>query len=59
MSDAAALCELMQGLSRIGLAYEPYLQAVDLNPVSVLPQGRGVRVLDALIVRHIDEAPEA
>ncbi|MBU3737806.1 MAG: acetate--CoA ligase family protein [Rhodoferax sp.] len=59
VSDAAVLCELMQGLSRIGLAYEPYLQAVDLNPVSVLSQGRGVRVLDALIVRHIDEVPAA
>ena len=42
--------ELLARLSAIGAAYADVLEAVDLNPVAVLPAGRGVRVLDALII---------
>ncbi|MEY4267137.1 MAG: hypothetical protein RIS90_1672 [Pseudomonadota bacterium] len=54
VSDAAALVDLVTRLGQIGQAYEPYLEAVDLNPVAVLPSGLGVRVLDALVVRRMD-----
>jgi len=53
-SDTAAFVELVTQLGRIARDYEPYLEAVDLNPVTVLPSGLGVRVLDALIVRRMD-----
>lgn len=53
-SDTAAFVELVTQLGRIAHDYEPYLEAVDLNPVTVLPSGLGVRVLDALIVRRMD-----
>ncbi len=48
--DAEALAGLLARLSAIGAAYAEHLEAVDLNPVSVLPQGQGVRVLDALVI---------
>jgi acyl-CoA synthetase (NDP forming) len=56
-SDTNALVELVTRLSQIGQDYEPYLEAIDLNPVAVLAAGQGARVLDALVVRRIDSAP--
>jgi acyl-CoA synthetase (NDP forming) len=53
-SDIAALVDLVTRLGQIAQAYEPFLEAVDLNPVTVLARGLGVRVLDALIVRRMD-----
>ena len=53
-SDTAAFVDLVTQLGQIAHDYEPYLEAVDLNPVTVLPSGQGVRVLDALIVRRMD-----
>jgi acyl-CoA synthetase (NDP forming) len=49
-ADVDALAGLLARLSQIGATYGDLLEAVDLNPVSVLPQGRGVRVLDALVI---------
>ena len=49
-ADTAALAALLSRLSQLGAAYGEWLEAVDLNPVSVLAQGRGARVLDALVV---------
>jgi acetate---CoA ligase (ADP-forming) len=37
-------------LSQLGAAYADLLEAVDLNPVAVLPAGRGAVVLDALVI---------
>jgi len=48
--DTEALAGLLVQLSAIGAAYADHLEAVDLNPVSVLPKGQGVRVLDALVI---------
>lgn len=48
--DVSALATLLARLSAIGAAYCEHLEAVDLNPVSVLAEGKGVRVLDALVI---------
>ena len=49
-ADTAAFAELLVALSSIALAYGDLIEAIDLNPVAVLPAGRGVRVLDALVI---------
>ena len=56
VADAAALVDLVVRLGQIAVDYAAYLEAVDLNPVAVLAAGQGVRVLDALIVRRVDQA---
>ncbi len=48
--DAEAFAGLLTRLSQIGAAYGDLLEAVDLNPVAVMPQGRGALVLDALVI---------
>lgn len=50
-ADRAALVAAMVALSDFGLRHSGAIAAVDLNPVAVLPQGRGIRLLDALILR--------
>ena len=48
--DADAFAALLVRLSQLGATYGDVLEAVDLNPVAVLPPGRGAIVLDALVV---------
>jgi acetate---CoA ligase (ADP-forming) len=48
--DVAAFAALLARLSQLGAAYADLLEAVDLNPVAVLPAGRGAVVLDALVI---------
>ena len=50
VGDADAFAVLLVRLSQIGAAYQDLLEAVDLNPVAVLPAGAGARVLDALVI---------
>ncbi|MFD2239229.1 acetate--CoA ligase family protein, partial [Aureimonas populi] len=47
--DVPALADAVAALSRLGETYGDHIAALDLNPVAVLPAGRGVRILDALI----------
>ena len=47
-ADRRALVELMVRLSEFAAAHGETIEALDLNPVSVLPDGRGVCVLDVL-----------
>ncbi|MDI6025667.1 acetate--CoA ligase family protein [Corticibacterium sp. UT-5YL-CI-8] len=49
-ADTDALADLMVALSDAALRYDDALEAIDLNPVAVLPKGRGVRLLDALVI---------
>jgi len=49
-ADADAFVALLVRLSQLGATYEDVLEAVDLNPVAVLPPGRGAIVLDALVI---------
>ena len=49
-ADRKALAELLVKLSEFAAVYGDDIEAIDLNPVAVLPEGRGVRILDALII---------
>lgn len=49
-ADRRALAELLVKLSEFADRYGDDIEAIDLNPVAVLPEGKGVRVLDALII---------
>ena len=54
--DSGAAAELMVRVSRYAVEH-PELQELDLNPVFVYPEGRGVRVVDALmLLRQPEEA---
>ena len=48
--DVEAFAALLARLSQLGAAYADLLEAVDLNPVALLPPGRGALVLDALVI---------
>jgi acyl-CoA synthetase (NDP forming) len=48
--DKEALVETLVALSEFAARTDGQLAAIDLNPVIVLPQGQGVRIVDALIV---------
>lgn len=50
-ADVRALASAMAALSRAAHELSGRFRAIDLNPVAVLPEGRGVRVLDALLER--------
>jgi hypothetical protein len=49
-SDIAALAETIVQLSRFGADQASWLAEADLNPVLVLENGHGVRVVDVLLV---------
>ena len=55
--DVEALCELVAGLSRFAWLYRDEIAEIDLNPVIVHREGRGVTVVDALIVRRGGDEP--
>ncbi|MGH7768170.1 MAG: acetate--CoA ligase family protein [Candidatus Binatia bacterium] len=50
VSDVGALADLLVALGEVALDFEDVLAAVDLNPVMVLPQGRGAIAVDVLAV---------
>ena len=47
--DIDALIDTIQESSRIFLA-NPWIKEMEFNPVTVLTAGKGVRILDALLV---------
>ncbi|UIY28952.1 acetate--CoA ligase family protein [Neorhizobium galegae] len=49
-ADRRALAELLVQVSDFAARYGDDIEAIDLNPVAVLPEGKGVRILDALII---------
>jgi acetyltransferase len=48
-SDVTALCEALVGVSQMGAELGDYIAELDINPLIVLAEGKGVRVADALI----------
>ena len=51
-ADRAALIELMASLSRFAADHADLIEEIDLNPVIVHPEGQGLTVVDALIVKR-------
>jgi acyl-CoA synthetase (NDP forming) len=51
-ADREALAELMATLSRFAADHGELIEEIDLNPVIVHPEGRGLTVVDALIVKR-------
>ena len=56
-ADVAALVDLMLGVARLAADHGEHIRALDLNPVIVHPQGRGVSVVDALL--YVEQAETA
>jgi acetate---CoA ligase (ADP-forming) len=54
-ADRTALSELIATLSRFAADHGELIEEIDLNPVIVHPQGEGVTVVDALIVKRTPE----
>ncbi len=48
-ADLIALVDALVGLSKLALDLGEHISALDINPLMVLPEGRGVRAVDALI----------
>jgi acetyltransferase len=51
-ADRTALAELIATLSRFAADHADLIEEIDLNPVIVHPQGHGLTVVDALIVKR-------
>ncbi|SDR46456.1 Acyl-CoA synthetase (NDP forming) [Rhizobiales bacterium GAS113] len=49
-ADLEAFVDAILGIGAIATAYAGALSALELNPIAILPKGKGVRVLDALII---------
>ena len=49
-ADVDALIEAMLKLSSMAMGLQDEIKELDINPLAVLPQGRGVKALDALVV---------
>lgn len=51
-ADTGALADLMVRLSQFAIDHADGIDAIDLNPVIVHPEGAGVSVVDALILKR-------
>lgn len=50
--DLQALCQTIAGVSRFASENRDHLKELDINPLFVYPEGEGVGVADALIVKY-------
>ena len=49
-ADTAALADTLVRVSHLAMHLEGHLAELDINPLMVLPQGQGVKAVDALVV---------
>jgi hypothetical protein len=54
--DVDALAQAICQVSALALDLSPHLAELDINPLFVLPQGRGVKAGDALIKPRLQQA---
>jgi acetyltransferase len=50
-ADIAALSQLIAQVSMLAAVYRDQISEIEINPVLVRPQGQGVTIVDALVVR--------
>ncbi len=50
-ADIEAIADVLVKVSRMALALEDHVAELDINPLLVLPEGQGVRVADALVIK--------
>lgn len=53
--DIAAAARAIAGLSEFALAAQDWLDEAEINPLLVLPRGRGAQAVDALVVARAQE----
>jgi succinyl-CoA synthetase beta subunit len=51
-ADISALSQLISEISLIAAAYRDHIADIEINPVLVHPEGQGVTIVDALVVRN-------
>ncbi|MEE9217676.1 MAG: acetate--CoA ligase family protein [Acidobacteriota bacterium] len=56
--DVPALVEALLRLSKLASDLGPRIDQLDINPLIVLPEGKGVRAVDALIVKREENGSE-
>ncbi len=50
-ADIESIADVLVKVSRMALALEDHVAELDINPLLVLPEGQGVRVADALVIK--------
>jgi len=55
-ADIGAIADVLVRVSRLALELENDVAELDINPLLVLPEGQGVRVADALIIKKQSSA---
>jgi acetate---CoA ligase (ADP-forming) len=50
-ADSAALSQLIAQVSVLAAAYREHIAEIEINPVLVHPEGQGVTIVDALVVK--------
>jgi acetate---CoA ligase (ADP-forming) len=50
-ADIAALAQLISQISQLAARFKAEISEIEINPVLVHPEGRGVSIVDALVVR--------
>jgi acetyltransferase len=54
-ADRTALARLIAAVSRFAADHAEAIAEIDLNPVIVHPEGAGLSIVDALIVKHQEQ----
>lgn len=58
-ADVNAIVDTLLRVSTLATDLGESIAEIDLNPVIVLPEGKGAKVVDTLIIRETDRAPKA
>ncbi|UCF04040.1 MAG: acetate--CoA ligase family protein [bacterium] len=51
-ADVEAIADVLVKVSRMALDLEEHVAELDINPLLALPEGKGVRVADALVIKR-------
>ena len=50
-SDISAIADVLVKVSRMAIELEDVVAELDINPLIVMPEGQGIRVADALVIK--------